>query len=93
VVDKKTPPDFCAGMNLDSSKYTSELRIESGQEAHAMTPQPVAQVMQPHCVQAGIQEQDLEVGASGGVGLEDCGNVLACGAEEADHFSSVASSQ
>src|SRR5580692_3349643 len=48
--------------------------------------------MCPYGMQAWVAGDDLEVGASGGVRLEDGGNVLTYGAEEADHRS-VRSSQ
>jgi hypothetical protein len=34
-------------------------------------------MMRPDCVQAWIEEEDFEIGASGGVGLEDGGHVFA----------------
>src|ERR1700691_260447 len=77
VVDEKAAADLGAGVNLDSSKYARHLRNESCQKTHVVKPQPVAQMMRPDCVQAWIEEEDFEIGASGGVGLEDGGHVFA----------------
>src|SRR5271154_1160709 len=76
VVDEETPPKLSAGMDLDSSEQERDLRDESRQEGHPMLPQPVAQVMCPHGMQARIQEEYLNVGARSGVRLEDRGNVF-----------------
>jgi hypothetical protein len=61
------------------------LRNVPRQKAHAVAPQPVAYMMQPHGMKAWVEEKNLEVRARGGVGLEDGGNVLAHGAEETCH--------
>jgi hypothetical protein len=55
-----------------------------------MEPQPVAKMMGPDGVQPGIADENLEVGARGGIGLEDGGDIFADGVEEAGHFGSVA---
>src|SRR5258708_39120826 len=65
VVDEETSPNFCAGMNLNPSKQARHLRHESCQKTHAVKPQPVAEAMCPNGVQSRIQEENLEVGASG----------------------------
>jgi hypothetical protein len=78
-------------MNLNAGEQARDLRNESGKETHAMTPEPVAQVMSPHGVETGVAEEDFGVGASGWVRLENGGDVFADGVEEADHGSSVAS--
>jgi hypothetical protein len=72
-------------MNLDSGKQTCHLRNKSRQEAHVVAPKPMAQMMRPYCVQTGVADQDLEVGAGGGVGFEDGGNVLTDGVKKARH--------
>ena len=57
VVDEQTPSNLRAGMNLNPGEQARDLRNEPRQKAHAVAPKPVAQVMRPHRVQAGIQDQ------------------------------------
>jgi hypothetical protein len=76
VVDEQTPSNLSAGVNFDSRKQARKLRIQPGEKTHPMEPQPMANVMRPDGVQSGIADEDLQIGARGGVGLEDGGNIL-----------------
>jgi hypothetical protein len=64
-------------MNLNAGKETRDLRNVPGQKAQAVAPEPVTEMMHPDGVQSGIQDHNLENGASGGVGFEDGGDVFA----------------
>src|SRR5581483_41293 len=79
VIDEETPADLSGGMDFDAGEPAKALRIETSQQAKMASPEPVADVVSPDGVKAGVAEQDLEVGASGGVALEDCGDVFAHG--------------
>src|SRR5581483_8205084 len=70
MVDKEAPADLSGGMDFDAGEPAKALRIETSQQA---------KMASPDGVKAGVAEQDLEVGASGGVALEDCGDVFAHG--------------
>src|ERR1700676_409803 len=85
VVNEETVSYFCSGMDLNASEQPRELRIKPRQKAHVVTPQPVAQVMRPDRLQSRIAGENLKIGASGGVRLEDCGNVFKHRGEEARH--------
>ena len=85
VVDEEAASHLGAGVNFNAGEKARELRDESCQEAHPMTPEPVAQVMRPHGVQAGVADKNFEVGSGRGVGLEDGGDVFAYGLKEAHH--------
>jgi hypothetical protein len=52
-----------------------------------VAPQPGTDVVSPDRVEPGITEQYLEVGACGGVALENGGDVFAHGFKERDHDS------
>src|SRR3984957_4767331 len=85
VVDEQAASNLSAGMNLNAGKQTRNLRVESCQEAHAVAPKPMAQVMRPDGMQARIADQDLDVRARGGIRLEYDGNVFTYRGEEASH--------
>src|SRR5579872_3132782 len=85
VIDKEASSNLSAGMNLNAGEKARDLRSESRQKTHAMNPQPVAQMVSPHSMQARIADQHLEVRASRGVRLKDGGDIFSDRADETGH--------
>ncbi len=76
VINKQAAPNFRAGVDLYACNETCQLRIEARQETKTVLPKPVAEMMAPHRVQAGVAEQDFEIRPCRRVALEDACDVF-----------------
>ena len=70
VVDEQAPPDFCAGMNLDSGEQTRKLADHASEQLGVALPEPMRAAMEPDCVQTRVGEHDFERGARRGVAVK-----------------------
>ena len=70
VIDEEATADGRAGMDLDPRAVAGQLREAACQQTISVPPQPVIQVMRPHCVESRVVEQHGEPAGGRGVTLQ-----------------------
>jgi hypothetical protein len=76
VVDKDTPTNLCARVNVDAREKAAEVGNEPGQEGNAAIVQRMGQTVSHQRMQAGITAQHLQPVACCWVALKDDGKII-----------------
>jgi len=76
VIDEQALADLCAGVDLDAGLMPAVLADPAGQEEVLMLIQPVRDAVVDQDVKAGVQQNDLQHAACGGVLALDVPRVL-----------------
>ena len=67
MINKDTPSDLGARVNLNSGRPARELRHESSQPTQIRLPETMRQPVQRQSVHAGIARQDLQFASGSGI--------------------------
>lgn len=76
VIDEKTPPYLCSGMNLYTGPPASQSRNEASRPCQPAVPQPMAEAMSQNGVYPRVSGEDFKIGLGRGVAVEDAAEIF-----------------
>jgi hypothetical protein len=71
VVDKKTSPNACTWMNLDTSEPSRDARYPASEPSKPHIPNPMRQPMHKHCMETGVACDDLPRTSCCGISIKN----------------------
>ena len=77
MIDEQTPSDLRSRMDFDTGEPARHLRQPARQQKKIVVPQPVVHAIEPHRVQAGVAEINLQVRLRRRIALQHGSNILA----------------
>jgi hypothetical protein len=76
MVEEESPANLGTGVNLHPGKETIHVRNESTEEMKLALPQRMGQAMKPECMQARIEQYNLQPSSGCRISGEDCADIF-----------------
>ncbi len=77
MIDEQTPPHLRSRMDFNAGEPARHLRQPARQQKEIVVPQPVVHAIEPHRVQTGVAEINLQPRLGRRIALQHGGNILA----------------